>query len=202
MSEAADRVAIRDLIERWVIWRDAGDWERFRTLWHDDGRMSATWTQSPVDQFIASSRKAMAAGMSAMHFLGGQTIDLAGDRAVSQVKMTISVRGQLEGVACDIVSSGRFYDFLERRSERWGLVFRQPIYEKDRADPIDSSARLSLDRTLLESFPEGYRHLAYFQTKLGFAVKTDLPGATGATLDALYARGAAWLAGTNVFTDA
>jgi hypothetical protein len=31
-----DRLAIRDLIENWVVWRDAGDWERFRTVWHDD----------------------------------------------------------------------------------------------------------------------------------------------------------------------
>ena len=29
--------AIRELVENWVVWRDAGDWERFRTVWHDDG---------------------------------------------------------------------------------------------------------------------------------------------------------------------
>ena len=29
-----DRLAIRDLIENWVPWRDAGEWERFRTVWH------------------------------------------------------------------------------------------------------------------------------------------------------------------------
>lgn len=27
---------IRELIENWVLWRDAGDWERFRTVWHRD----------------------------------------------------------------------------------------------------------------------------------------------------------------------
>ena len=30
-SEAADRSQIRDLLQDWVVWRDAGDWERFRT---------------------------------------------------------------------------------------------------------------------------------------------------------------------------
>lgn len=202
MNEAADRAAIRDLLERWVIWRDAGDWERFRTLWHDDGVMSATWTQSPVDEFIASSRTAHANGMRALHFLGGTAIDLAGDRAIAQTKMTISLRGALEGVVCDIVSTGRFYDFLERRAERWGLVFRQPIYERDRADAVDPAQRPLLERALLARFPEGYRHLAYFQTRLGFDVKTDLPGARGDALDALLARGAAWLAGAKVFADA
>jgi hypothetical protein len=38
-----DRLAIRDLIENWAAWRDAGDWDRFKTVWHDDGWMSATW---------------------------------------------------------------------------------------------------------------------------------------------------------------
>ncbi|MGA2391870.1 MAG: nuclear transport factor 2 family protein [Candidatus Lustribacter sp.] len=202
MSEAADCAAIRDLIERWVIWRDAGDWERFRTLWHDDGVMSATWTLSPVDEFIAASRKAMEAGMSAIHFLGGQAIDVTGDRAVAQTKMTISLRGPLEGVVCDIVCTGRFYDFLERRAERWGLVFRQPIYEKDRADAVDPGQRPVLDRELLARFPEGYRHLAYFQSRLGLTVATDLPGARGDALQRLLERGAAWLAGTNVFAHA
>jgi hypothetical protein len=43
--------------------------------------------------------------------------------------------------------------------------------------------------------PEGYRHLAYAQTKIGFTVKRDMPTLKGAEVDALYRRGAAWLAG-------
>jgi hypothetical protein len=54
---------------------------------------------------------------------------------------------------------------------------------------------LTLDRTLLEQFPVGYRHLAYLQTKGGFTVKRDLPGTDGPEVDALYAKGADWLAG-------
>jgi hypothetical protein len=38
---------------------------------------------------------------------------------------------------------GRFYDFLEKREGRWGLVLHQPIYEKDRMDPVDPAVRLS-----------------------------------------------------------
>ena len=71
----------------------------------------------------------------------------------------------------------------------------QPIYEKDRLDPVDPAAELSLDRDLLERFPEGYRHLAYLQTQIGYKVKTDMPGREGAEVEALYARGRAWLGG-------
>jgi hypothetical protein len=31
-DELRDRLAIRDLIENWVVWRDAGDWQRFRSV--------------------------------------------------------------------------------------------------------------------------------------------------------------------------
>jgi hypothetical protein len=191
----ADRLAIRDLVENWAVWRDAGDWERFRTVWHDDGRMMATWFQGPAEDFIRVSREGFERGVSILHFLGGTSVDLAGERAVAQTKMTISQRAEVDGVECDVVCTGRFYDFLERRAGSWGLVLRQPIYEKDRLDPVDPAAVLTLDAALLDRFPAGYRHLAYAQTRIGFEVKRDMPGLQGPEVEALYERGARWLAG-------
>jgi hypothetical protein len=193
---AADRQAIREVVENWVLWRDAGDWERFATVWHDDGWMTATWFQGPARDFIAVSRQGFERGVNILHFLGGFTCDVSGARAVSQTKMTINQRAEVDGVVVDVVCTGRFYDFLEQRQSRWGIVRRQPIYEKDRMDPIDPSARLALDPTLLASFPEGYRHLAYLQSKVGFTIKQGLPGLRGAAVQTLYAEGAAWLAGS------
>jgi hypothetical protein len=110
--------------------------------------------------------------------------------------MTINQRATVEGVVVDVVCTGRFYDFLEKREGRWGIVRRQPIYEKDRMDPVDPSARLTLDAALLARFPEGYRHLAYLQSKNGFAIKGNLPGLRGAAVETLYSEGAAWLNGS------
>src|SRR5262245_47207263 len=194
-SEMLERLAIREVVENWVVWRDAGDWERFHTVWHADGRMMATWFQGPAAEFIEVSRAGFAKGVSILHFLGGHSADLAGDRAVAQTKMTISQRASVHDVLVDVVCTGRFYDFFEKRSERWGIVLRQPIYEKDRMDPIDPAARLTLDAGLLGRFPEGYRHLAYLQTSIGFTVKSDMPGLKGPEVEALYARGRAWLEG-------
>jgi len=194
-DETLDRLVIRDLIENWAVWRDAGDWERFRTVWHDDGRMMATWTQGTADEFIAMSKAGWAKGVSILHFLGGQSIDLAAPRAISQTKMTISQRGAVHDVLCDVVCTGRFYDFLEKRDGKWGVVLRQPIYEKDRLDPLDPAAELKLDPEILARFPDGYQHLAYLQTLVGYEVKRDMPGLTGAEVERLYAAGKAWLAG-------
>ena len=192
---AADKVTIRELVENWAVWRDARLWDRFRTVWHAEGRMMATWFQGGFEDFIKVNDEGWARGVRILHFLGGSSIDVAGHRGIAQTKMTISQRAPVEGVICDVVCTGRFYDFFERRDGRWGLVLRQPIYEKDRLDPVDPSAKLVLDPDLLKRFPDGYRHLAYLQSKIGYKVKPDMPGIEGAELDALYARGARWLDG-------
>ncbi|HEY5412012.1 MAG TPA: nuclear transport factor 2 family protein [Caulobacteraceae bacterium] len=191
--DQADRFAIRELVENWAVWRDAGDWERFGACWHDDGRMMATWFQGSAEDFIKVSREGFERGVSILHFLGGCSVDLAGDRAIAQTKMTINQRALVHRVLVDVVCTGRFYDFIERRNGRWGVVLRQPIYEKDRMDPVDPAAHLELDQEILSRFPVGYRHLAYLQTDVGFEVKTDMPGLTGEEVEALYARGRRWL---------
>ncbi len=197
-DEVEDRRLIRELVENWALWRDAGDWERFATVWHDDGFMMATWFQGPATEFIRVSREGFERGVNILHFLGGSTIDLAGTRAIAQTKMTISQRAEVHDVVCDIVCTGRFYDFLERRDGRWGIVLRQPIYEKDRLDPVDPAATLTLTRERLDAFPAGYRHLAYAQSEIGYKVKCDMPGLTGSAVERLYSRGADWLAGGQI----
>jgi SnoaL-like domain len=181
-ASLADRLAIRDVVETWAIARDSGDWEAFRACWHDDGYMMATWFQGPKEDFIRVSQEGAA-------------------RAIAQTRMTIMQRGEVEGVLCDVACTGRFYDFLDKRNGRWGIVLRQPIYEKDRLDPVDPAASLVLDPELLARYPEGYRYLAYLQVQAGYPVKPDMPGLRGPEakgLERLYQRGAAWLAGEPV----
>lgn len=187
---------IRQLVENWAIWRDAGDWDAFRTVWHDDGRMMATWCQASADGFIAASRQGWDKGVSILHFLGGHSAKVSGKRAIAQTKMTISQRARVHDILVDVVCTGRFFDFLEKRQGKWGFVLRQPIYEKDRMDPVNPDARLVLDPALLDRFPQGYRHLAYLQTQIGYEVKRDMPGLKGPEVTALYARGHAWLEGS------
>ena len=194
-----DELRIRQTLERWALWRDAGDWVRFATVWHPDGRMVATWFQGPFADFIRVTQEGWAKGVSILHFLGGSAIEVNGDRAIAQTKMTISQRGMVEGtegqVLCDVLCTGRFYDFVEKHEGQWKLLHRQPIYEKDRIDPVNPAATVTLDADRLAQFPEGYRHLAYIQTHIGYTVKLDMPMLKGPVVDELYRRGERWLAG-------
>ena len=191
----ADRLQIRALVENWVLWRDARQWDRFRTLWHREGEMWATWFQGGYEDFIKVSQEGFNRGVRVWHALGGGTVDIAGPRAIAQTKMTITQRAEVEGVRCDVTCAGRFYDFIENREGRWGIVLRRLVYEWDRIDPVTPGTAPKLDPALLARFPEGYRHLAYLQARIGYDVKPDLPGLEGPALDALYAKGAGWLKG-------
>jgi hypothetical protein len=190
-----EKLAVRQLIDNWVLWRDAGFWERFRDCWWPEGKMMATWTQGTGDEFIEMNKKGWDNGVNILHFQGAHFSDISGRRAIAQTKMYISQRAPVEGVMVDVVCTGRFYDFLEKRDGRWGFTLRQPIYEKDRMDPVRAGEIPKLDRALLESFPEGYRHLAYLQSRLGFNVKKNMPGLKGERVEQLYKSGLEWLDG-------
>lgn len=198
--EQAERFTIREMVENWAVWRDACLWDRFEDVWHPEGEMWATWFQGSYKDFIKVSVEGFAKGVRILHFLGGSSIDLALEnkpypRAIAQTKMTISQRAMVHDVEVDVVCTGRFYDFVEKRDGEWRIVLRRLVYEKDRLDPVDPSAKLELDPKLLAEFPIGYRHLAYLQTRIGYKVKKDMAGLVGPDLDKLYALGKGWLEG-------
>jgi hypothetical protein len=191
----ADQLAIREVVESWALARDSADWDWFREQWHDDGYMMATWFQGPKEDFIRVSQEGFEKGVNILHYTGASQARVAGDRAVSQTRMTIMQRGEVHGVEVDVTCIGRFYDFFAKRNGAWRIVLRQPIYEKDRLDPVQPDATVHLDPELLGKFPVGYRHLAYLQVQVGYPVKPDMPGLRGPEVGELYKRGAAWLAG-------
>ena len=194
-SSMEDKLLILEIIQKWVLWRDTGAWERFHTLWHPEAWMGATWFQGSAEEFIELSKAGLERGVSIFHMLGGTAVDVKRHRAIAQTRMTINQRGSLDGVVVDVVCMGRFYDFFEKREDRWGIVRRQGVYDKDWLTVVDPSASLKLDPALLAEFPPGYQHLGYLQTRLGFTVKRDMPQLKGKAVEALYAQGEHWLAG-------
>ena len=190
-----DFFAIQRVVADWAVFRAAGMFDRLDALFHDDGRMMTTWSQVSGKEFAELTRRGWGNGILVNHALSGIHVDIAGDRAIAQTKVTIAQRAMVDGVLCDAFCDGRFYDLFERRAGDWKIMLRHPIYERDRLQTVSPGAAPVLDTDLLESFPEGYRHLAYLQTRLGLTVKRDMPGLMGPEVEALYAEGKAWLEG-------
>ena len=195
IDDAHDRLIIRELLDNWIIWRDSGDWDRFASVWHNDGRMIASWFQAGAAEFIAGCRKAFDAGICSYHSALGTSIDLRGNRAVAQTKMQIIQRGEVDGITVDVTCFGRFVDALEKRNGCWGIVLRQPVYELDNMAVVSPGPMPKLNREILQAFPDGYRHLAYLQTELGFEVSKTLPGTRGSEIEALKVQMEQWLVG-------
>lgn len=199
-EQTQDRQDIRAVIDEWAVSRDAALWDRFRKVWHERGVMMATWFQGSAEEFVAVSQRGFERGVNILHFLGGTSIELVGDRAVAQTKMQILQRAVVHDVEVDVTCHGRFHDLFQRTGDGWLLVLRRLTYEKDWMVPVDPSARLRLDPRTLARFPDGYRHLAYLQSELGFDVHDNMPGIAGPETDKLYAQAQRWLEGENVAT--
>jgi hypothetical protein len=197
-----DRLAIRELVENWLIYRDNRDWENFYDVWHDDGGILTTWGgRASAREFAEAAEAGYQRGDRMLHASGGVAIQVEGPRAIAQSKMRIMQRGPVDGVMCDVTCIGRNYDFVEKRDGQWGLVLRQPIYEQDFIVPVDPSETVILDPEILARRPEGYARLAYLQEGLGYPIIPNMPTATGPELEALLALGRTWLAGGELTWD-
>ena len=188
-----DRLAVRQLIEDWVLWRDSGDWDRFAALWRPDGFIMTTWCEATASEFIERGRHAWSAGMRVLHTIDGGHVVVEGDRAIAWTKMQIIQRAPVHGVLVDVICHGRFCDALVKEDGRWAMLSRQSVYEGDRMIPVEVGATVTLDKALLDTFPEGYRHLGYLQTLMGLPVNKSLPGTRDEATAILMQRMRRWL---------
>ena len=188
-----DRAAINAVVNDWALARDTGRWDRLRACFTADGTMHTTWFVGAADEFVARSMDAAKRGGRAGHFIGGCSIELGDGRAIAETRMTLLLRASIDDVEVDVTCYGRFFDLFRRDADSWRIHKRVPIYEKDRLDPVDPARTLALDRADLMRHPEGYRHLAYVQSRGGSEVTPGLPTPGSEALARLYAEGAAWV---------
>jgi hypothetical protein len=195
MDHREDKLDILEVIQNWAIWRDTGDWTNLRSTFHRDGTMTATWFSGTADDFIAGAKAGWARGSKSGHFIGGSAIRVNGRKAIAETRIILMVRDMLDDVEVDVTCYGRFYDRFVKESS-WTILRRGVIYEKDRIDPVQPGAALTLDEGVLGRFPEGYRHVAYVQSKRGMQVATDRPTPRSPELERLYREANDWLQST------
>jgi hypothetical protein len=195
-EQLADRLEIRQLVDDWSIYRDNRDWDRFLALWHDGGAMMTTWGgKATAAEFAAAASAGFERGDRMLHAVGGTSVEITDDRAIAKSKLRIMQRGQVDDVTCDVTCTGINFDFIERREGRWGIVLRQPVYERDYLVPTDPEESLTLDPEILARRPDGYQRLAYLQEGMGYKIKPDMPTESGPEREALFEAGEGWLRG-------
>ena len=64
-----DRFKIREICEGWPTYRDAAEWENYRSMFHDDAYIATSWSQGKIDDFIASSKVAFAKQKEGMFYI-------------------------------------------------------------------------------------------------------------------------------------
>jgi len=189
-----DKLAISEVVQSWALWRDTGNWDGLRRAFHPDGTMTATWFTGGVEDFIAGCQRSWAAGSRSAHFIGGTVVQLAGAKALAESRLILMVRDMVDDVEVDVTCYGRFHDRFVKAGAAWRILQRGVVYEKDRLDPVRPDATLKLDEEVLKRFPEGYRHVAYVQTKRGLKVAPDRPTPRSSELERLTREARAWLA--------
>jgi len=190
-----ERLTISELVQSWAMHRDAGNWAQLRETVHADGIMTATWFEGTFDAFITGMQAAWRRGSKSQHFQGGTVVEVVGRKAIAQTRMSILVRGSLEGVAVDVNCIGLFYDRVEIRDGdgQWRIAKRNVIYDKDSMTPVHPGDVIELSPQKLSNFPEGYRHLAYLQSSNGAHVNPNLPTAQGDAKDQMIRDAQSWL---------
>lgn len=190
-----DTQSIERLIRAWALWRDTRQWDLLRTCYWPGARVRTTWLEGTAEEFIEASIRSASNPHAplAQHALGGTTVRVNGDRALSETRMTLLLRAQVDGVEVDITAWGRFVDRLVCARGEWRIVQRDPIHEKDRFDPVDPQAILKLDSSRLATLPRAYRHIAYVQSQGGARITPDLIEHNSAEQQALYDACNDWL---------
>lgn len=174
--EAADIVAVSQLVLRERFGRDLGLWEQMRDCYHDDSIVRISWMKGSGPEFVTRSKEMAERGVQASHRLGPILVTLAGDRAISQFTGTIDIPSALKGIDVVMSSDARFLVRAERRAVVWRLSGFDIVYLRDEIAPVIPGRVLTIDPEALEGFRPSYRFMSYSLTLSGFSVPNDLPG--------------------------
>ena len=149
-EEMLDKACVRELVETDRYCRDYGHFEQERACWFDDGEVYASWFKGPIDEFLAkSSRKDKA---PSTHKIYNIPVWLNGNRAVAECICVINFRTELSGELVDLNVWSRLHFRAEKRSGKWGLVYFEGIYERDRLDPAFGDSTFYIPREELKKF--------------------------------------------------
>jgi len=166
----SDQLSIMDLMNGWM-YRDLGDWDNLRTLFHPDGSIEVTWFEGQFADFVDASIRMGASDLRTKHVIGSPVLKFNGPRAIAETNAIIVGENVNLDVGCSVHS--RFYDLLEKRHDVWKLVKRHCLYDMGTFN--FPRGIVELDVATIQRYPREYAPLAYLLEKSGFPVTRVFP---------------------------
>lgn len=132
--DVADKVALRELVDTYARDVDRGDTDAVAALFTGEGRLIAhfyAWPDgvSPVRTGRAEIAAALVAGLApylgTTHIVGGQVVELDGDRATGDTVCLAHHLYERDGARRLLVMAVRYQDTYARQGGRWRFAERQ-----------------------------------------------------------------------------
>ncbi|MDY7560914.1 nuclear transport factor 2 family protein [Pseudomonas sp. 10B1] len=184
-----DRMTIADLINGWIF-RDLGQWESLRELFHPEGTIEVTWFEGLFSEFVNASMHMGTSDLRTKHFIAAPMVTFNACRAIVETNAIIVGENVTLGLGCSV--HNRFYDWVEQRNGVWKIIKRQSIY--DLGSFTFPQGVVDIDAETLERYPREYAPLAYMLEKSGFPVTRKFATKGSQMETDMKTAGLAWLA--------
>jgi hypothetical protein len=174
--DAADIVAVTQLVLTERESRDLGRWNPMRDCFHPDSVVRVSWFTGNGADFVEGSIDMARRNVLAKHRLGPILVRLAGDRAVASLSAIIDIPAKLSGIEVQLSSHTRFLYRTERRSGQWRVLSFDAVYVRDEFTTAIPGVVLPIKPEDLTAFRPTYRMLSYLLKTQGYEVNSNLPG--------------------------
>jgi hypothetical protein len=176
LRQAAEIVAVQQLILRERSSRDLGLWEQMRDCFHDDSVVRLSWINASGAEFVRRSQEMAERNVKATHRLGPILVTLAGERAIAQLGAIIVIPGKVRSVAVVVSTHARFLFRAERRSGVWRISGFDAIYQRDELNPVIPGQVVTIEPNELKNFRPSYHLLSFCLMSGGYKPRMDLAG--------------------------
>lgn len=201
-DEILARYCITELCKGWPVYRDASEWQNYRSLFaKENAYVWTTWSGGlTIEKFIEVSIKGRANGDFIMHRENGTlaNVNLAKQRGIGKMKATITQRFTIQGIPVDIECDCRFIFFAKIEDGEWKAQYVKLFYEKDKMIPVNGKDVPTFPQEELDKYTEGYKYLGAAQNSLGHKILNDLPNANNKGWYDMYKAMADWLQGKDI----
>lgn len=190
-NQLEDRQQLNDLMNGWM-YRDLGNWEGLRNLFHPDGTIEITWFEGLASDFVDCSMRMGASDLRTKHLIAqpAVTFNASGNKAILETNAMIMGENVKLNLGCEC--HNRFYDLAEKRDGVWKLFHRQSVY--DMGTFTFPLGPVEIDQSVVTKYPREYAALAYLLEKSGFPLSRIFATRGSELEQKMKASAKAWLA--------